>query len=182
MDMLPSAYRGAARFVAPFVMALLVGCATAKPARYEGMVASSYDIAHRSAASVSVRTFGGSETSAIGKSQISNADLAKALTEAINQSRVFSSVAPDGGDYLLQVAIVVLEQPTFGKTFTVKMEAAWSLTRSDGTVVWQEPVRSTHTVTVDEVVLGVERLRVATEGAARENIKIGLAKISRLNL
>ena len=182
MDMLPSPYRGVRNFVVPFVLALLAGCATAKPASFEGMVANSYDIAHRSAASVSVRTFGGSETSAIGKSQISNADLATALTEAIGKSRVFSSVVPDAGDYLLQVAIVVLEQPTFGKTFTVKMEAAWSLTRSDGTVVWQEPVRSMHSVTMDEVTLGVERLRVATEGAARENIRQGLEKISRLNL
>jgi len=180
MDMLPSAYRGVGKFVAPLMLALLASCAT--PATFQGMVADRYDVARQHPASVSVSTSGGSETSATGKTRISNSEFTKALTESINKSRVFSIVVPSGGDYLLQVVIVSLEQPTFGGTFTVKMEAGWTLKRSDGTVVWQEAIRSIHAVSVEEELVGVTRLRVATEGAARENIKKGLAKISRLNL
>ncbi|KPK72076.1 MAG: hypothetical protein AMJ84_04945 [Acidithiobacillales bacterium SM23_46] len=178
--MLPLAYRGVGKFVAPLMLALLASCAT--PATFQGMVADRYDVARQHPVSVSVRTSGGSETSATGKTQISNNEFAKALTESISKSRVFSRVVPSGGDYLLQVVIVSLEQPTFGGTFTVKMEAGWTLKRSDGTVVWQEAIRSIHAVSVEEELVGVTRLRVATEGAARENIKKGLAKISRLNL
>jgi len=180
MDMLPSTNRGVGKFVAPLVLALLVSCAT--PATFQGMVSDRYDIARQHPASVSVSTSGGRETSATGKTQISNAEFTKALTESIDKSRVFSRVLPSGGAYLLQVVIVSLEQPTFGGTFTVKMEAGWTLKRSDGTVVWQEAIRSIHTVSVEEQLMGIARLRVATEGAARENIKMGLATISRLNL
>lgn len=118
-----------------------------------------------------------------GRKESPDADLAKALVESINKSRVFSRVIPGtGADYVLQVAIISIEQPTFGGTFKVKMEAAWTLRRGDGTVVWQEAIQSMHLVTVGEEFVAATRLRVATEGAARENIKQGLAKISRLNL
>jgi len=118
-----------------------------------------------------------------GRKESPDADLAKALVESINKSRVFSRVIPGtGADYVLQVAIISIEQPTFGGTLKVKMEAAWTLRRGDGTVVWQEAIQSMHLVTVGEEFVAATRLRVATEGAARENIKQGLAKISRLNL
>jgi hypothetical protein len=147
------------------------------------MIPDRFDIAGQHAQSVSVSTSGGGETSSVGKPQISDADFTRALIESINQSKVFSQVVPGtGGNYALQVAIISMEQPTFGGSFTVKMEAAWSLRRSDGTAVWQEGIRSAHTATMDDSMVGVTRLRLATEGAARENIKQGLAKISRLNL
>jgi hypothetical protein len=75
-----------------------------------------------------------------------------------------------------------MEQPSFGLSFTVKLEAGWSLKRADGSVVWQESIKSEHTSTPGDAFAAVERLRLATEGAAKENIAQGLSKISALKL
>jgi hypothetical protein len=164
------------------VVSLLAGCAT--PAGHEGMTPDSYDIAKKHPQTVSVSVGGGNETSAAGKSQISNSEFQLALEAAITKSQVFSGVIQgNGGNYLLNVTMFSVEQPSFGLSFTVKLEAGWTLKRADnGTVVWQESIKSSHTATTSDAFAGVARLRIATEGAAKDNIKQGLAKISRLNL
>lgn len=162
--------------------ALLAGCAT--PTSYEAMVPSSVDTDRRHAQSVGIGVTGGQETDAAGKPQISDDAFRQALTEAINRSRTFSRVVQGrGGDYLLTVSLFTLDQPSFGLSFTVKMEAGWTLQRaSGGAPVWQESIRSEFTATTRDAFAAVTRLRMATEGAARVNIAQGLAKISRLNL
>jgi hypothetical protein len=162
--------------------ALLAGCAT--PTSHEAMVPSSVDTARRHAQSVAVNVTGGQETDAAGKPQISDDAFRQALTESINRSRTFSRVVQgSGGDYLLTVALFGLDQPSFGLSFKVKMEAGWTLRRAGGGApVWQESIRSEFTATTSDAFAAVTRLRMATEGAARENIAQGLAKISRLNL
>jgi hypothetical protein len=83
----------------------------------------------------------------------------------------------------LTVTIFNLDQPSFGFSFTVKMEAGWSLRRADtGAVVWQESIKSEHTATTGDAFAAVKRLRLANEGAAKENIAQGLSKISTLSL
>jgi hypothetical protein len=161
---------------------VLAGCATATT--FEGMVPESPDVAQHHAQSVSVAVSGGHETDAAGKPQISDAAFAQALTAAITKSRTFSRVVQGaGGDYLLTVALVSLDQPSFGFSFTVKMEAGWTLRRAaGGAVVWQESILSEHTATTSDAFAAVTRLRLATEGAARNNIAQGLSKISRLDL
>jgi hypothetical protein len=134
--------------------------------------------------SVSVEVTGGQETDGLGKSQISNESFAQALEQAITQSESFSRVIEGSGqDYRLSVVIAGLEQPSFGFSFTVKMEAGWTLKRADtGTIVWQESIRSEHTASAGDAFAGVVRLRMATEGAARNNILQGLSRISKLAL
>lgn len=161
---------------------VLVGCATATT--HEGMTPVTLDIAKRHAQSVSVEVSGGRATDAAGKPQISDAAFAQALTDAITKSQTFSSVLRGaGGDYLLSVALISLEQPSFGLTYTVKMEAGWTLRRQAGSaVVWQEAIASEFTATTSDAFAAVTRLHIATEGAARNNIAQGLSKISRLDL
>lgn len=146
------------------------------------MLPASFDIAKKHNNSVSVSATGGQETSAGGKPQISNEAFTQALTEAITKSQVFSSVVPgQGGDYQLTVAMISMQQPSFGLSFTVTLETGWTLKRG-GTVVWQEAIKSSFTATTSDAFAAVTRLRLATEGAAKENIKTGLSKISKLNL
>jgi hypothetical protein len=163
-------------------VALLAGCAT--PATYEGMVPVAFETAKKHPKTVSVSVTGGKETDSTGKPQISDATFAQALTEAITKSQTFSRVVQGkGGDYLLTVALFNMEQPSFGLSFMVKMEAGWTLKRTDsGATVWQESIKSEHTATTSDAFAAVTRLRLATEGAARNNIAQGLAKISKLNL
>lgn len=136
--------------------------------------------AHAQTASVVVA--GGSETSALGKSQLSNGAFEQAIIASIEKNKTFSRVIKGaGGDYRLAVTVVSMDQPSFGLSFTVKMEAAWSLKKADGTSVMQESIISEGTAGVGEAFAGVERLRLATEAAARNNIAAGLAKIGALN-
>ncbi|MBP9804279.1 MAG: hypothetical protein KBE22_05165 [Candidatus Accumulibacter sp.] len=162
--------------------ALAGGCAT--PTTSQGMTPTAIQTAARHDKTVSLKVSGGQETEAIGKSQISNAAYAQALTDAINNSKIFSSVIQgNGGDYLLTVTIFNMDQPSFGLTFTVKMEAGWQLKRvSDGSMVWQESIKSENTATTGDAFAAVTRLRLATEGAARKNIEQGLSRISALKL
>ena len=163
-------------------VALLAGCAT--PASREAMVPPTVTVAKKHPQSVSVEVTGGQQTDAMGKSQISNEDFAQALEQAITQSQTFASVGKGAGqNYRLSIVIVSLDQPSFGLTFNVKMEAGWTLKRADtGATVWQESIRSESTAGPSDAFAAVARLRMATEGAARNNISQGLSKISQLSL
>lgn len=164
------------------LVGLASGCAS--PTTREGMTPDTFDTVNRHPYSVSVNVTGGQETNPLWKSQISDATFTEALVDSITKSKTFSRVVQGkGGDYILTVSLVSMDQPSFGASFTVKMEAGWSLKRADnGTVVWQEAIQSSHTATVGDAFVGVARLRLATEGAAKNNIKQGLEKISKLKL
>ncbi len=164
------------------VMFTLGGCAT--PSNPAAMVPKNLQLAKQHQKSVSVTTNGGTETSAMGKSQISDEALKQALELSIGESKAFSSVvAGKAGDYLLNVTIFNLNQPSFGLDFTVKIEAGWTLIRTDtGAVVWKEAIKSEHTATTSDAFAGVARLQMANEGAVRNNVAQGLAKVAALPL
>ncbi|HEY9024226.1 MAG TPA: hypothetical protein VIP05_07990 [Burkholderiaceae bacterium] len=159
--------------------AFFAGCAS--PSKPENMVPAAA-IAGQHKASTSVTVAGGKDTDSLGKSQISNDAFQQAIVQSIEKNKTFSSVVKGaGGDYQLSVTVVNMEQPSFGFSFTVKMEAAWSLKKADGTVVMQEIVKSEGTAGATEAFAGVERLRLANEYAARNNIAAALEKIGKLN-
>jgi hypothetical protein len=177
-----SSMSSSSQFLAFFVcVALLGGCAS--PATYEGMVPTAFDVPRKHTQTVSVAVSGGKETESTGKSQISDAAFTQAFVDSITKSQTFSRVVQGkGADYLLTVLIVSVEQPSFGFSFTVKIEAGWILKRADtGATVWQGSVISQYTATTSDAFAAVERLRLATEGAARNNIADGLARISKLD-
>jgi hypothetical protein len=165
-----------------FSVSLLGGCAS--PTTSNGMTPVAIQTTTKHAKSISLLVSGGKETNSIGKSQISDETFTQSITDAINSSKVFSSVVQGkGADYLLTVTMFNMNQPSFGTSFTVKMEVGWSLKRADtSAVVWQESIKSEHTATISDAFVGVERLKLATEGAAKNNISQGLSKISGLKL
>jgi len=62
-----------------------------------------------------------------------------------------------------------------GFDMTVTMFAEWALVRARTNVeVWKRSIKTTHTATVGDAFVGVTRLRLANEGAAKENIRKGL--------
>ncbi|MES2262402.1 MAG: hypothetical protein V4724_28090 [Pseudomonadota bacterium] len=160
----------------------LGGCAT--PASHEAMVPVSFQVAKQHPKSIAVVVAGGTETSAAGKSQIGDGELKQALVKAIEQTKTFSQVVEGkSGDYILNVNIFNVVQPSFGFSFTVQMEMGWTLTRADtGATVWQESIKSEHTATTSDAFAGVTRLKLANEGAVRNNVAQGLTKLSALSL
>jgi len=161
---------------------LLAGCATT--ATHEGMTPLTFAEGTRHQKTVSVNVEGGRELDALGRTGISDLELKKALLAAITKAQTFSQVIEGkGSDYLLTVAIFSTEQPVFGLSFTAKLEAGWTLKRAaSGETVWQEAIKSEHTATTGDAFVGATRLRLAVEGAARNNISLGLAKIAKLSL
>jgi len=166
------------------VLALaLGGCAT--PADRKAMtVDKTATVARQHPASVAVTVRGGAETSATTGSNVSDADLKAALEASITETRAFREVVQGrSGDYELTVSVTQLSKPMFGFSFTVEMEAGWTLTRvSDGRQVWRKAITSTHTVSANAAFAGATRLRMAVEGAAKANISQGLAEIGGLAL
>jgi hypothetical protein len=161
--------------------ALIGGCASgSKP---DAMVAQVVAPVHRNAGDVSIAVSGGKETSKMGASQISNDAFAQALRESIEKAGLFSSVAADGARYRLTGFIGKVDQPMFGFSFTVKMEVSYALkdTKS-GSTLWTKDINSEYTATAGQAFAGVERLRLANEGAARENIRQALTEMAALTL
>lgn len=159
------------------------GCAS--PAQSNSMVAPGMGSVTKHAEAVSINVTGGSPTTATSASQISNEDFASALSESIRQSGLFSKIVPTGqaDDYHLDVAIVRLQQPMMGFSMTATIETNWSLVKqSDRTVVWRKAITSSHTAKTGEAFAGVKRLRLATEGAARANIKDAITQLSAVTI
>lgn len=170
---------------------VLGGCASG--AHKDNMVAGSAATPGQPAAPVSygkkftrtvvVETRGGAATGAMDSSNISNQDFKSAIEATITRSELFRQVGQTAGDYQLTVTITQLSKPSFGASFTVDMEAGWALVRtSDKQVVMRKAIKSTHTATMGDSLVGVTRLRLAVEGAAKNNIDQGLKSIAELSL
>jgi hypothetical protein len=162
-------------------IALVGGCASgSKP---DAMVAQVVAPVRKSDGDVSIAVSGGKETSKMGASQISNDAFAQALRESIEKAGLFSSVTTDGGRYRLTSFIGKVDQPMFGLSFTVKMEVSYALTDTkSGSSIWTKDINSEYTATAGQALAGVQRLRLANEGAARENIRQALTEMAALAL
>ncbi len=160
----------------------LSGCAS--PVSKKSVVVHSIPGVQEHQSTVSINTQGGSETSALDSSNISDSEFEKAIEESVIANKVFSRVVHgDDSDYLLNVTIVSMSKPLFGSSFTVDMEAAWSFSNPQNEeFLLKKLVTSSHTVTMGEAFYGATRLRLAIEGAVRKNIKSGLKSISELPL
>jgi hypothetical protein len=163
------------------ITALLAGCATA--AKSDAMVADKVAISHTINSDVSIAVSGGKETSGMGASQISNDGFAKALGDSITQSGLFKVVSPTGGRYKLNAFIGKVDKPMMGFSMTVKMEVSYTLVDTQsGMTVWTKNIASEHTAHPSEAFAGVERLRLANEGAAKANIQQLITEIAALPL
>ncbi len=174
--------------IKPYSVFLLFACASlvscVSPAQPEAMIPESVALQHKFHQSVSTVVSGGQSTNPLWTSQVANEDFQTALQDSIEKHGLFSQVLrSNGGDYVLDVRLVRLGQPIIGLNMTVTADVEWRLNRgSSGSRVWEERIVRKYTATVGQAFAGVKRLRLANEGAIRENIKAALEKISRLSL
>jgi hypothetical protein len=65
----------------------------------------------------------------------------------------------------------------------VTLETGWSLVKtSDKAVAMRKAIKSAYTAALSDSLIGVTRLRLAVEGAVRDNISQGLQAVSELPL
>lgn len=167
------------------MIAIIIGIAgCASPANKDEMTPKDLVVAQKFTATVQVKTAGGSETGAMDSSNISDADFKAAIEKAIADTQLFNKVVQVGdANYLLAVSVTSLTKPSFGLTFTVNLETAWSLTNiATKKIEYRKVINTSGTATFGDAAVAVGRLQIAVERAARENISQGLADISALKL
>jgi hypothetical protein len=130
---------------------------------------------HPESVSVTALTLPGSDL--IGNT-VAVSELQAAVSNALAASKAFADIKGNGGDYQLTVQIFSVNHPSFGGSFTSKVEAGWTLKRADtNAVVWQEAIKSEHTSTMSDAFVGAERLKLSIAGAIRNNITTGVAHL-----
>jgi hypothetical protein len=173
----------AAKIATALCFALLV-TACASPPTPGAMRAATPVVASAKKApgGVVVTTAGGTETSNLAGVGISDEDLKSAIEASLADAAIFNHAGQDPARYLLQASIVQLSKPSFGASFTVDLEIAWTLTDKQlGTRLLRKSIQSSHTATMSEALVGANRIRLAIEGAARKNIESAMMELSRLN-
>lgn len=165
-----------------FGSAVMQGCAT--PASSVNMVAKVDTRAPREALlkdGINVRNVtGGSDTNPMWMSKVSNEDFKKALEDSLRSTRLHNGGVP--ARYQLDATLLKLDQPMFGLDLTVTCAAQYDLIETgSGTRVFTKTITTPFTARVSDSFLAIERLRIANEGAVRENIQLFLREIINLD-
>ena len=166
-----------------WIASLIVFGCTSGPIKSQAIIPEVYDIANKQPYTVSLHIDGGREFSLLKIPQISNETLMDALREAIIQSNLFDEIVEFGEDYKLDLYIFKVSQPIAGSVMTVRVEIGWTLIRrASMDIVWQKSILSSDTSSSDEALNANNRIKLATERAAKKNIREGIRQISQLNL
>ncbi|GAB5503834.1 hypothetical protein [Pyruvatibacter sp.] len=118
---------------------------------------------------------GGEETNPMWTSEVSSGAFREALTSSLRSSDMLDQT--DGG-LSLNAHIRDLKQPLVGFSFTVTAVVDYNVSTPDGQRAFSEVIRTPFTAGVSDAFLGVERLRIANEGAIKENIKAFITRLS----
>ncbi len=165
--------------------AVLVFTACAFPTRPGSMAPLGPDVARdfSEAPTVNVQTLGGQVTFPWYKPKISNDAFSQAAMLALARSGVLLPVIDKAADYQLELTIAGLEQPTWHVHTGVSLVVAWKLWRTGSDDVhWQDVIRTRFLTPFQSDLIAQQRLRIATEGAARENIREAISELERRDL
>lgn len=156
------------------VLAALGGCAT--PAQHAQMVPPAPVVARDRAPSplhqaISIGNVGGGEaTNPLMYSTVEDGELREALRLALSRSG-FLSGPQRPAPLRLDAFLLELKHPFAGFTTDVDAFIRYTLSRvADGRVLFDDIVVSSFSLSASDVFYGVERLRLANEGAIRNNL------------
>jgi hypothetical protein len=167
------------------IMLILEGCASS-PARMVNLIPENIYLKSSHPYEVAITVIGGEETTPLSESKISNEAFLQALKKTIDNTHVFSKVTNERSGYLLEVKIEKqgMSLDSIGSVAkTVILATRWKLSkRGFSQSIWIDVISTKYTATFGDAFGGIKRVRLANEGAARNNIKKGLERISQLNL
>lgn len=177
-------------FIKSLVVALIfvmAGCAA--PARIDQMTAAPKSEVVRSIgnspfkASVAIKEVtGGQKTNPMWKSNVDGKDFEKALEASLKAAGLLTE-NNETGTYHLIAGLEKMDQPFMGFSMTVTAHVRYELVDSKtGKSIFIKEVSTPFTAKMSDALLGVERLKIANEGAARANINQFIDEISGFNL
>lgn len=161
-------------------MFILTGCA--KPACHQNMIISNLDIVKHAPKSLkkesafqnqlAVQTvMGGSETYPFWMSKVNAKEFKNALEKSLDNVRLYhpdQQTAP----YRLEASLNKLEQPLLGLNMTVTCHATYRIfNNKTNKLVYEKSLKTPYTAKFLSALYGAERLKLANEGAVKENIK-----------
>lgn len=129
----------------------------------------------RTGQAVTAQVAGGTADSVL-LANVSDENFKQALETSLVESGLFRSKG--GGGYQLGALITSVQQPLAGLSMTVSMEVSYTL-RKNGSLLWSQNIRSSYTAPIGEAFSGAVRVRKATEGASRENIRLLIEALDR---
>jgi hypothetical protein len=155
---------------------LLTGCAT--PARIEQMQAAPPAGARAALVTPALKdgvaikdVTGGKETNPMWISNVASSDFERALEASLRNAGLLSANR-QGSRFTLTAHMLKLDQPFMGASMTVTATVQYSLIeRATGKEVFARTLATPFTAEWNSSFLGVERLKLANEGAARTNIQ-----------
>jgi hypothetical protein len=111
---------------------------------------------------------GGRDTNPLLQSQVSSADFTTALQQSLQLNTMLATSAPK---YNLSASLDDLKQPIIGLSMTVTAKVHYVVAPSNfGPPVFDQTITTPYTAAFGDALVGVERLRLANEGAIRNNI------------
>lgn len=168
------------------LLAALSGCAT--PARVDQMTAKRIDASKITNESplrnnLSLKgVSGGESTNPLWLSKVGSDDFRQALEQSLKTVMLLSPDQSMGG-YLLNATLVSLEQPWVGLDLQVVATVEYSLEeRATGKKLLSRTIATPFTASFSDAVLAFERLKIANEGAVRENIEKIIDELLSLNI
>jgi len=117
-------------------------------------------------------------------SAIDNSKAAEVIMPMIGAKGVFPGAALSGdAPYVLKIRVIKVDAPSFAIRMTVGMKVVWTLYRTiDKATLLHEVISSTYTGAAFEGgLIGANRVRAGTEGAARENVRLGMEFLEAFN-
>ena len=165
------------------VTVILFGCASG--ATKEGMMYSQSE-SHLSKFDASLNkqvgvqsVNGGKDTNPLWTSQISNEDFLAAVKDSLGSHGLLSNT----GRYTLKINILDVTQPMFGVDLTVSATVNYVLfDTQENKNVLDEKIIAKYTAKFSDSPFAVKRLRLANEGAAKNNIKSLLEHLPKLEI
>lgn len=162
-----------------FLSTLLVQCAS--PATIKGMTVTDYKSKRQIGDKIFIKpVVGGKKTNPLGASQISAENFEEAFKNSILESNFFSKISTiTDDDWVLEINLIAIDQPSFGFSFTVKTAIEYNLYYKNELVL-KKIINQSGKATMSDTFFGVKRLRLANEVSAKNNIKTLLLSLNEI--
>lgn len=123
---------------------------------------------------------GGEKTDPLWYPEVGSEEFEVALRHALD-AHGYLSPDPATAAYHLEAFIVEIKKPTSGYTSTVHSFVRYKLVgAADGSALFDEVIHGEYTATVGDAFVGLQRLRLAEEGAMRASISALLGRLHSL--